>query len=32
MCLFERDGLSLETAQLAKKRIIAAKLLLEPGH
>jgi cyclopropane-fatty-acyl-phospholipid synthase len=29
---FEREGLSLETAQLAKKRHIAAKLLVEPGH
>ncbi|MCI0466477.1 MAG: cyclopropane-fatty-acyl-phospholipid synthase family protein [Beijerinckiaceae bacterium] len=29
---FEREGLSLETAQLAKKRHIAAKLNLEPGH
>jgi len=29
---FERDGLSLETAQDAKKRHIAAKLILEPGH
>src|SRR5262249_28651740 len=29
---FEREGLSLETSQLAKKRHIAAKLLVEPGH
>src|ERR1700758_4477068 len=29
---FEREGLSLETAQLAKKRHIAAKLLIEPSH
>jgi len=28
---FEHDGQSLEDAQLAKKRHIAAKLLLEPG-
>ena len=28
---FERDNASLEEAQLAKKRHIAAKLLLEPG-
>jgi cyclopropane-fatty-acyl-phospholipid synthase len=29
---FERPGYSLEEAQLAKKRHIAAKLLVEPGH
>jgi cyclopropane-fatty-acyl-phospholipid synthase len=29
---FERDGQSLETAQIAKQRHIAAKLLIEPGH
>jgi cyclopropane-fatty-acyl-phospholipid synthase len=29
---FENPDLSLEEAQLAKKRHIAAKLLLEPGH
>lgn len=29
---FERPGQSLEDAQLAKKRHIAAKLLVEPGH
>ncbi len=29
---FEHDGASLEEAQLAKKRHIAAKLLLEPGQ
>jgi cyclopropane-fatty-acyl-phospholipid synthase len=29
---FEREGVGLETAQLAKKRHIAAKLLVEPGH
>jgi cyclopropane-fatty-acyl-phospholipid synthase len=29
---FEREGLSLERAQLAKKRHIAAKLLIEPAH
>jgi cyclopropane-fatty-acyl-phospholipid synthase len=29
---FEEPGLSLEEAQLAKKRHIAAKLLLEPAH
>ena len=29
---FEHDGQSLEEAQLAKKRHIAAKLLVEPGH
>src|SRR5262249_19217484 len=28
---FEREGMSLEEAQLAKRRHIAAKLLLEPG-
>jgi len=30
--LFEQPGQSLEEAQLAKKRHIAAKLLVEPGH
>ncbi len=29
---FERDGQTLEGAQLAKKRHIASKLLIEPGH
>jgi SAM-dependent methyltransferase len=29
---FERDGQNLENAQLAKKRHIAAKLLIEPGQ
>ncbi|HTV31501.1 MAG TPA: cyclopropane-fatty-acyl-phospholipid synthase family protein [Methylocella sp.] len=29
---FEREGQNLERAQLAKKRHIAAKLLIEPGH
>ncbi|MFZ0496748.1 MAG: cyclopropane-fatty-acyl-phospholipid synthase family protein [Methylocella sp.] len=29
---FERDGQNLEEAQHAKKRHIAAKLLIEPGH
>jgi cyclopropane-fatty-acyl-phospholipid synthase len=29
---FERPDMSLEEAQLAKKRHIAAKLLIEPGH
>ena len=29
---FEHPGATLEEAQLAKKRHIAAKLLLEPGH
>jgi cyclopropane-fatty-acyl-phospholipid synthase len=29
---FERDDDTLDVAQLAKKRHIAAKLLLEPGH
>jgi cyclopropane-fatty-acyl-phospholipid synthase len=29
---FERGGQNLETAQLAKKRHLAAKLMLEPGH
>jgi cyclopropane-fatty-acyl-phospholipid synthase len=29
---FERPGQSLDDAQLAKKRHIAAKLLVEPGH
>jgi cyclopropane-fatty-acyl-phospholipid synthase len=29
---FERPGMSLEAAQLAKKRHVAAKLLVEPGH
>jgi cyclopropane-fatty-acyl-phospholipid synthase len=29
---FEHPGHSLEEAQLAKKRYIAAKLLVEPGH
>ena len=29
---FERDGQNLEKAQLAKKRHIAAKLLIEPGQ
>jgi len=29
---FEREGQNLENAQLAKKRHIAAKLLIEPGH
>ncbi|QBR70790.1 SAM-dependent methyltransferase [Beijerinckiaceae bacterium] len=29
---FERDSQNLEVAQLAKKRHIAAKLLVEPGH
>lgn len=29
---YEREGLSLEIAQLAKKRHIAAKLLIEPGQ
>ena len=29
---FERPGMSLEDAQLAKKRHIAAKLLVDPGH
>ncbi|MEO6608429.1 MAG: cyclopropane-fatty-acyl-phospholipid synthase family protein [Aestuariivirga sp.] len=29
---FERPGQSLEDAQLSKKRHIAAKLLVEPGH
>src|SRR5579863_2074827 len=29
---FERDGISLEEAQLAKKRHIAAKLFIEPGN
>jgi cyclopropane-fatty-acyl-phospholipid synthase len=29
---FEHPGQSLEEAQLAKKRHIAAKLLIEPGH
>lgn len=29
---FERDGQSLESAQLAKKRHIAAKLLIDPGQ
>lgn len=29
---FERPGQRLEEAQLAKKRHIAAKLLIEPGH
>ncbi len=29
---FEQPGQSLEDAQLAKKRHIAAKLLVEPGH
>ena len=28
---FEQPGISLEAAQLAKKRLITAKLLLEPG-
>ena len=29
---FEHEGQSLDEAQLAKKRHIAAKLLIEPGH
>ncbi len=29
---FERPGMDLDEAQLAKKRHIAAKLLVEPGH
>ncbi|HEY5225521.1 MAG TPA: cyclopropane-fatty-acyl-phospholipid synthase family protein [Methylovirgula sp.] len=29
---FERDGATLDEAQLAKKRHIAAKLLIEPGN
>jgi len=29
---FESDDQSLDDAQLAKKRLLAAKLLLEPGH
>ena len=29
---FERPGMSLDEAQAAKKRHLAAKLLLEPGH
>lgn len=29
---FERPGMGLEDAQSAKKRLIARKLLLEPGH
>ena len=29
---FEKPGISLEEAQLAKKRHIAAKMMLEPGH
>lgn len=29
---FEHEGQSLDDAQLAKKRHIAAKLLIEPGH